>query len=593
MAQRGGASTKPAQSAKSARAARQGDLKDTLWKAADKLRGSMDAAEYKHFVLGLVFLRYVSEASGERRDEIRAELAAEDFGERQIERSLEEEDEYTGSGVFWVPSGARWDDVAGQAKNRAGEQTVGELLDGAMEAIEKAVYSGVPSDPEPISRHVRNDGRNKAIKRRMIDPDDEMELVIVASMWTTGFDSPPLHALYLDRPMRGAALMQAITRVNRPFGDKPAGLVIDHIGITEKLTDALAAYTAAGQQGRPVGADISEAVDIVIEQHGVVCGILGDYDWRGVLHSGRERAHLDAVLGVVDYLRDPVRAGNLRERGEPDLAKRFAHAFGVLRRAYAQCPADSRVQPYLGDIEFFDLVRVWMAKFDAEERSSRGLPNPPEVELALRQLAAGSVTAGEPMDVFAAAGIDKPDLSRLDEAFVQRMQGSTRPNLAIEALRRMLEKQIRATHPHNVVSQRTFSDRLLEAMRSYTNSALTSAEVISALVELANEVTADTDRARQLGLTEDELAFYDAVSTNESAVQELGENVLAKIARDLVRAVRADVTVDWAIREQVQAKLRSKVKRLLRWHNYPPDEEPRAVELVLEQTRTFAEEWSS
>jgi type I restriction enzyme R subunit len=233
-----------------------------------------------------------------------------------------------------------------------------------------------------------------------------------------------------------------------------------------------------------------------------------------------------------------------------------------------------------------------MAKFDAEGRSARGVPNPPEVELALRQLAAGAVAADEPIDIFAAAGIDLPDLSRLDEAFIQRMRNSPRPNLAIEALRRMLERQIRGTHPHNLVAQRTFSDRLLEAMRRYTNNALTAAEVINELVMLAKDVATDLDRARQLGLTEDELAFYDAVASNEAAVRDLGTDILAVIARDLVRAIRADVTVDWTIREQVQARLRAKVKRLLATHGYPPDGEQRAVELVLEQTKTFAEQWA-
>jgi type I restriction enzyme R subunit len=457
----------------------------------------------------------------------------------------------------------------------------------------KVVYDARPSDPEPISHHARNESRNKAIQQRMREPDDELELVIVTSMWLTGFDCPPLHTLYLDKPMRGAALMQAITRVNRPFRDKPAGLIVDYIGITEKLTEALAEYTRSDQQERPIGADVSEAVGVVREQHGVICQILRGYDWRAVLLSGRKTARLDATLGVVNYLRDPVRAENLRGRGEPDLAERFAKAVRVLLRAFALCPAHPDVQEYRDDIEFFDSVRIWMAKFDAEERTARGLPNPPDVELALRQLAAGAVAAGEVMDIFAAAGIDRPDLTHLDEAFIERMLRSTRPNLAIEALRRMLERQIRATHPHNLVAQRRFSDWLLEAMRRYTNNALTTAEIITELVALANEIHADRDRARALGLDEDELAFYDAVATNESAVRELGTNRLAMIARDLVSSIRRDVTVDWAVREQARARLRSNVKRLLARYGYPPDAEQQAIVLLLEQTETFAEKWAA
>jgi type I restriction enzyme, R subunit len=457
----------------------------------------------------------------------------------------------------------------------------------------KVVYTGVPSDPEPISHHVRNDSRNKAIQQRMRDPDDSLELVILASMWLTGFDCPPLHTLYLDKPMRGAHLMQAVTRVDRPFRSKPAGLVVDYIGVTEKLTEALAEYTHADQAQQAIGTDIAEAVGVVRDQHAVLCQLLDGYDWRAQLLSGRRTARLDATLGVVDYLRDPVQAANQRGRGEPDLAERFTKALRVLLRAFALCPAHPDVRQYRDDIEFFDSIRIWMAKFDAEERAARGLPNPPEVELALRQLAANAVAAGRVMDIFAAAGIDKPDLTRLDEAFVERMRTSIRPNLAIEALRRLLEQQIRATHPHNLVAQRTFSERLLEAMRRYTNNALTTAEVITELVVLAKEVHADRDRARELGLDEDELAFYDAVATNESAVRELGANELAMIARELVRSIRRDVTIDWAVREQARARLRGKVKRLLARYGYPTDAEQQAVILVLQQTETFAEKWAA
>jgi type I restriction enzyme R subunit len=457
----------------------------------------------------------------------------------------------------------------------------------------KVVYTGAPSDPEPVSHHVRNETRNKAIQKRMLDPDDQLELVILQGMWLTGFDCPPLHTLYLDKPMSGATLMQAVTRVNRPFRDKPAGLVVDYIGVTERLTDALARYTRTDQEERPVGIDVSEAVGVVREQHKVVCQILSGYDWRGVLLSGSGTARLDATLGTVDYLRDPVLAENLRGRGEPDLTERFGKAVRVLMRAFAMCPAHPDVQEQRGDIEFFDSVRIWMAKFDAEERSARGLANPPEVELALRQLAAGAVAAGEAMDIFAAAGLERPDLTRLDKDFIERMRNSTRPNLAIEALRRMLEKQIGATHPHNLVAQRKFSERLLEAMRRYTNNALSTAEIITELVAVAKEVNADLDRARELGLTEEELAFYDAVAKNESAVRELGADLLAVIARDLVRSIRRDVTVDWMVREQARARLRSNVKRLLSKYDYPPDAEREAIVLVLKQTETFAEQWAA
>jgi type I restriction enzyme, R subunit len=457
----------------------------------------------------------------------------------------------------------------------------------------KAVYTGSPADEEPVSHHVRNESRNKAIQQRMREPDDELELVIVASMWLTGFDCPPLHGLYLDKPMQGAALMQALARVNRPFRGKPAGLIVDYIGITQKLGEALVAYSPTDQAERPIGADVEAAAEIVREQHGVITGILRGYDWRSVLFSGSSRARLDATLGVINYLCDPIRAENLRGRGEPDLVQCFNKAERGLLRAFAMCATQPGIQELREDIQFFDSIRVWLAKVDADDRSARGLPSTPDVELALRQLASEAVAAGKAIDIFAEAGLSPPDLTNLDEASVQRLRTSPHPNLAIEALRIALERQIRATHPHNLVAQDRFSKRLIDAMRKYTNNALTAAEIIAELMEVARSVNADTERARELGLNEDELAFYDAVATNGSAKRILGDAVLAAIARDLVRAIRADVTVDWTIREQVQAKLRSKVKRLLARYGYPPDAEPRATELVLEQTKTFAEEWAA
>lgn len=454
----------------------------------------------------------------------------------------------------------------------------------------KVLYSASRSDEPPISYHARSKAANDALKRRATDEDDELELIIVANMLLTGFDSPPMHTLYLDKPMKGAALMQAITRVNRTFRGKGAGLVVDLAGITEGLTSALAEYTQADKEQRPIGASVAEAVEHVHEQHAVVCRILEEYDWHSVLHSGAPDARMEATYGIYNYLTDPVHAQNLKGQDQPDLAERFDRAVTILRRAFALCPVEEEVQQYRDDIEFFQSVQIWKAKLDADSRDIRGLPNPPEVEYALKQLASSAIAAAEPIDIFDAAGLEQPDITNLDKAFVERMQKSARPNLAIEALRRMIERQIRSTHRNNVVKQRGFSEQLLQAMHRYTSRAISSAEVINELVDLAKEINADKDRAQRLGLDEDELAFYDAVATNESAVRELGDDVLARIARDLVRAIRTDpVSVDWTVREQVQAKLRSKVKRLLAKHGYPPDAELEAIRRVLEQTQAYAE----
>ena len=459
----------------------------------------------------------------------------------------------------------------------------------------KVVYTGGPDDPDPIRTHVRRPSQNKLIQHRMKDIDDDLELVIVQSMWLTGFDSPPLHTLYLDRPMRGAALMQALARVNRTFRDKQDGLLVGYAPLTENLYAALAEYTATDQQTKPLGRDIDQAMSKVrdlLDTIGTV--ILAGYDWRAVKAARSKRAYINAVLGAVNYLRDPATPGNQVEESEATLGERFRAAASKLARFYALCSTHKDMRDLRDEIAFFEEIRVWMAKMDAEERRARDLPVPADVEMYLRQLTAGAVEAGTVTDLYEAAGIPRPDLSHLDEAFIERMQQTRNPHLAIEALRRLVEQEMRTVTRHNVVRQQSFSDRLMALMTRYTNQTLSAAQVIAELVAMAREVSADANRGQAFtpALSNDELAFYDAVAQNESAVTEMGTGVLADIARDLVKSLRRDVTTDWVSRDDVRAKLRSTIKRLLARHGYPPDAQPGATELVLRQMETFAEEWS-
>jgi type I restriction enzyme R subunit len=360
----------------------------------------------------------------------------------------------------------------------------------------KVAYTGSASDVEPVAAHVRSPGAIKKIQQRATDADDPLELVIVQSLWLTGFDSPPMHTMYLDKPMRGAALMQAIARVNRRWGEKPSGLVVDYLGIADNLTKALAEYTDTDVAERAIGRDISAAVDIVVELHGVICSQLHGINWRARRDSGRPRTFHHAALDVVDYLRAP--SPDLEE-GRPTLADRYADTARKLARAFSTCPREDRLRALRPDLEFFESVRLYLAKLRAEERAERGLATAADVELAIRQLTASVIAVDEVVDIYEAAGTQRPDLSHLDDEFIRRLRESQRPNLAIEALRRAIDREVRAAHPHNVVAQEGFTDRLLKTMQRYTSGGLTAAEIIAELVALAKEFSADRGRAAEMG----------------------------------------------------------------------------------------------
>ena len=459
----------------------------------------------------------------------------------------------------------------------------------------KVIYTGDATDKAHLQKHIRRPAQNKVIQQRAKDPHDELELLIVQSMLLTGFDSPPLHTIYIDRPMKGAALMQALARVNRTFRNKQDGLLVGYAPLEDNLFKALAEYTAADQQHGPKRSDIEEAVGKVKDLLRVIGEeVLSGYDWRATRADRRPKAHLNAVLGAANYLRDPATPGNQVTEGELTRAQRFRQASAQLARLYALCASSGELAELRDDIAFFEEIRATMARFDADDRRARGEAIPPDVELYLKSLAASVIEADGVTDIYAAAGIDRPDLSKLDEAFIERMRAQRHSALAIEALRRVIEQEMRQVTRHNIVKQASFSERLADLMRRYINQNLSSAEIIALMVELAKEVAADANRGSNFAppLNNDELAFYDAVAQNESAVTEMGNNKLADIARDLVKTLRRDVTTDWVSRDDVRAKIRSTIKRLLAKHGYPPDGRDDATALVLRQMETFADEWS-
>ncbi|MEU2251171.1 type I restriction endonuclease subunit R [Streptomyces sp. NPDC019224] len=445
--------------------------------------------------------------------------------------------------------------------------------------------NGASSD-EGVADYVRTPTQLKKIQARVTDPDDELELVIVQSLWLTGFDAPPLHTLYLDKRMRGAALMQAIARVNRTWPGKPSGLVVDFQGVIREIKEALAEYSEQDQADPMLGADLAGAVQIVRESHQQIVDLLHGCQWRKTLAVGGPRAYREALVEVLEFLITP----------EPGLGpeqatrkQRFMHHSGLLRQAFSLCPTDQRVQDLLPDIRFFESVRKSREKYTADERQEQGTATAADMELLIAQLHASVIAADGVVDIYDAAGLTKPDLSHLDDSLLRKLQASKHPNLAIEALRRALLKEIRDAHPRNLTRQESFTNRVRAAMNRYTNGLLTAAEFMKFLIELAQEVSADRGRAKDLGLTEDELAFYDALAADPSAVEQMEDSVLARIAHELYEQIRKDVTVDWKLKEQARDRIMARVLRLLRKYGYPPDKQPAAIERVLKQAEDLAE----
>lgn len=458
----------------------------------------------------------------------------------------------------------------------------------------KVVFSGSAGDPPHLRPHVRRPSRNRVITERAKRAEDDLEILIVQSKLLTGYDAPPVHTMYLDRPIRGAALMQALARVNRTFANKQDGLLVGYAPITENLHEALAEYTETDRTAMPVGQHIGDALAKVRDEHDVICQLLFGIDWRGKLRAPNPRARLNATLSAVEYLRSPEHPDNLEPRGEHDLAQRFRTSAKRLERFYALCSTHPDIEPYRDDIAFFKEVRSFMARFDAEDRRARGLPIPADVELYLRNLTASAIEADGVKDIYALAGIERPDLTRINEDYLQRLRESAHPHLAIEALRRLIEQEMRKATRHNLVQQQRFSELLQDLMTRYTNQHLTAAQVLAELAAMARQVTAEHERGNSFAppLSYAEVAFYDAVAANQSALDIMGQGKLADIARDLVKTLRRDLTTDWSSRSAVQAKLRNTIRRLLSKYGYPPDAEQEAVEKVIAQMETFADEWS-
>ena len=437
----------------------------------------------------------------------------------------------------------------------------------------KVVMTGSASDPLDWQPHIRNKARREALAQRFRDPDDPLKVVLVRDMWLTGFDAPSLHTMYVDKPMRGHGLMQAIARVNRVFKDKPGGLIVDYLGLAQDLKKALATYTESGGKGK-TALNQEEAVAVMLEKYDVCCSLFHEFDWsKWTLGSAQER------LGLLPAAQEHILA-------QEDGKDRCLNAVRELSQAFALAVPHTETFRIRDDVGFFQAVRAALSKRVASEARSEE-----ELDLAVRQIISRAVASEGVMDIFAAAGLDKPDISVLSDEFLAEVQGMPHRNLAVELLQKLLRGEVSTRRRKNVVQARSFAEMLERTLRRYQNRAIEAAQVIEELIELARDMREANARGELLGLSEDELAFYDALETNDSAVKVLGDETLRDIARQLVETVSNNVTIDWTLRENVRAKLRVLVKRILRKHGYPPDKQEKATRTVLEQAEVLSEGW--
>ena len=437
----------------------------------------------------------------------------------------------------------------------------------------KIVMTGSASDPPEWQAHIRNKLRREALANRFRNPSDPFQVVLVRDMWLTGFDAPSLHTMYLDKPMRGHGLMQAIARVNRVFKDKPGGLVVDYLGLAQDLRQALATYTESGGTGR-TNLNQDEAVAVMLEKYDVCCGLFHSFDWSAWA-SSTAQDQLGLLPGAQEHILS-------QENGKD----RYLQAVRELTQAFALSVPHEKTRSIRDDVGFFQAVRTALSKRAAGEARPEE-----DLDLAVRQIVSRAVASEGVTDIFAEAGLNKLDISVLSDEFLAEVQAMPQPNLAVELLQKLIRGELGTRRRTNVVQARSFAEMLERTLLHYQNRALEAAQVIEELVKLAREMRQADARGDRLGLSEDELAFYDALETNDSAVQVLGDETLSAIARELVESVRRNATIDWTLRENVRAQLRVLVRRILRRHGYPPDKQDRATLTVLEQAEVLSERW--
>jgi len=435
----------------------------------------------------------------------------------------------------------------------------------------KVVMTASASDEAHLQKHHTSKKQKKELEVRFKNPSDELQIVIVRDMWLTGFDAPCLSTMYVDKPMQGANLAQAIARVNRVFGEKPGGLIVDYIGIAPQLKEALAAYTNSKGRGKPT-IDTSQALKILKEKISVARDLLHPVDW-----SDYKNKALQLLPECIDHVLDLE-----------DGRKRYCDVVLAMTKAFALCGAMDEALVFSEEVAFHQAIRAPLIK--SERKGGSG--DFKDTDFELKQLVSESLIAEGVSDIFTIAGIDRPDISILSDEFLKEVQKMEHKNLAVELLEKLLKDEVKSRFRTNVVKDKKFSELLKNALTKYQNRSIEAAQVIAELIKMAKEFKKDIEKTNELDLNPAENAFYDALSNNKSAEELMGEEVLLQIAKEIAEKLRKNITVDWSVRESVRARLRLLVRNLLRKYKYPPDQQDEAVELILSQAEVISEEWA-
>jgi type I restriction enzyme R subunit len=438
----------------------------------------------------------------------------------------------------------------------------------------KVVMTGSAEDGPEWQKHIGNKKQRRDLANQFKDAKNPFKIVIVRDMWLTGFDAPCLHTMYADKPMQGHGLMQAIARVNRVFRDKPGGLVVDYLGLADQLKKALVTYTESGGQGNPTF-DTAQAIAVMLEKHGIACDMMHGFNWDKWT-TGKPTERLALIPAGQEHILE-----------QEDGKKRWVQVVTELSRAFALCAASDEATEIRDDVSFFQALQAAMNK-----QSSTNRKTPEQIDAAIRQLVSKAITTeGQVIDVFTAAGLPKPDISILSDQFLAEVRGLKHKNVAAELLEKLLKDELKVRSKRNLVQSQVFSEKLKKTLNAYHNRAISTMQVIEELIKLAKDLDAATKRGEDMGLTDDEIAFYDALAANDSAVKAMGDDKLKLIAAELITQVKKSVTIDWTLRESARAKIKVMVKRILNKHGYPPDLQEEAVKTVLAQAELLCAEW--